>query len=243
MCLNICMTIKCIAFDLDNTFWECDPLIIKGEELFYQWLQEFYPQISDKLTADALVKHRMEYIQAQPHRHYDLTSLRKDWMRHIAEHIGEINNQDEEDFESNFVEKGFQVFWQQRNNVVFYDGVIPMLEKLSKKYSLGVITNGNADVNYIGIGDYFDFTLSSQDAGVAKPHEDIFLQALQLADSTIESTVYVGDDPKCDVIGPQNIGMRAIWYNPTLKPWPGGKIPAAVFQRHDELEDKISKLE
>lgn len=242
LCLNINMTIKTIAFDLDNTLWDCDPLIIKGEEKFYQWLHDVYPKITRKLSADKLISHRMEFVQAQPERHFDLTTLRKDWMRHLAVDIGEVVIDNEDEFETNYIDAGFHIFWHERNNVVFYDGVMQMLENLSKKYSLGVITNGNADVNYIGIGDYFDFALSSQAAGVAKPHQDIFQQALEISGSKIENTVYVGDDPKCDVLGPQNIGMRAIWYNPRLKPWPGGKTPAAVFQHHHELEDKINKL-
>jgi len=241
LCLNVKMTIKCIAFDLDNTLWECDPLIIKAEQKFYLWLQSAYPQITQCFTERELVAHRMSYIQARPELHYNLTHLRKDWMRQIASEIDGLTV-DENNFEVSYVEAGFQVFWQERNNVIFYDGVLDMLENLSRKYSLGVITNGNADVNFIGIGHFFDFSISSEMAGVAKPHGDIFHQAMNLSAYDIENTVYVGDDPKCDVLGPQSIGMRALWYNPTLKPWPGGQTPAAVFRKHDELEDKIRKL-
>jgi len=236
------MTIKCIAFDLDNTLWDCDSLIVKAEQHFYAWLKDVFPQITSKMTESELVEHRMAYMQNYPELHHNLTILRKNWMRQIAEEIGGISFKDETTFVAEYIEAGFHVFWHQRNNVIFYDGVLDMLESLSKKYSLGVITNGNADVNYIGIGDFFDFSLSSQEAGVAKPHEDIFYQAMRLSDYEIEDTVYVGDDPKCDIIGPQNIGMKAIWYNPKLKPWPAGKTPAAVFQKHHELEDKISNL-
>ncbi len=235
------MTIKCIAFDLDNTLWECDPLIVKAEQKFYAWLQSAYPKITKKFTEETLVAHRMSYIRARPEHHYNLTFLRKNWMRQIASEV-DVKSIDENDFEASYIEAGFQVFWQERNNVIFYDGVLDMLESLTQKYSLGVITNGNADVNFIGIGHFFDFSISSEIAGVAKPHEDIFYQAVRLSDHPIENTIYIGDDPKCDVLGPQNIGMRALWYNPTLKPWPGGKTPEAVFRNHNELEDKIRKL-
>jgi len=236
------MEIKCIAFDLDNTLWECEPLIIKAEQYFYQWLEDVYPKITNKMSESDLISHRMSYMQKKPEMHHNLTGLRKDWMRQIVKEFSGETIADKETFEAEFIEAGFHVFWHQRNNVVFYDGAIAMLENLSKKYSLGVITNGNADVDYIGIGEYFDFKMSSELAGVAKPHEDIFHKAMELSDYGLEQTVYIGDDPKCDVIGPQNIGMRAIWYNPTLKPWPSGKIPAAIFQHHDELVDKIYKL-
>lgn len=235
------MEIKSIVFDLDNTLWECDPLIVKAESQFYLWLKESYPKITDSFNQDELVDHRIHYMQSRPELHYNLTYLRKEWMRQVAIEVDGISN-DEKDFDANYVEAGFQVFWKERNNVIFYDGVLDMLDKLSQKYSLGVITNGNADINTIGIGHYFDFSLSSEQAGISKPHEDIFHQALKLSRYSVENTVYVGDDPKCDVLGPQRIGMRALWYNPTLKPWPGGQVPAAVFRRHDELQDKISNL-
>ena len=235
------MTIKCIAFDLDNTLWECDPLIVKAEQKFYKWLDSTFPQITKNFSEKELVAHRMSFIQARPDRHYNLISLRKDWMRKVCDEIGGITA-DENEFEAEYVEAGFKVFWQERNNVIFYDGVLDMLENLSQKYSLGVITNGNADVNFIGIGHYFDFSISSELAGVAKPHEDIFHHAIRLSEHGVENTVYVGDDPKCDILGPHKIGMRALWYNPSLKPWPGGKTPDGVFRKHDELADKIQKL-
>ena len=236
------MTIKCIAFDLDNTLWDCDSLIINAEKHFYKWLVKTCPKITNRMSESQLVAHRMEYMRAKPELHHNLTDLRKKWMRQIFDEYANEEVADKETFNKEFIETGFHIFWHQRNNVVFYDGVIEMLDRLSNIYSLGVITNGNADVNYIGVGDYFDFTMSSEKAGVAKPHEDIFHQAMQLSDHSFDETVYVGDDPKCDVIGPQNLGMRSIWYNPDLKPWPAGQTPAAIFRHHDELEDKINNL-
>ena len=227
------MTIQCIAFDLDNTLWECDPVIEKAEQGFYQWLQSYYPKITEKYTEENLVAHRMAYMKEKPECHHDLTSLRKSWMRFLA---------DEVNYDHSYVESGFEVFWLKRNEVTFYDGALQMLERLSKNYSLGVISNGNADVHHIGVGHYFDFVLSSETAGVAKPHVDIFHQAVLLSTSEIHQTVYVGDDPVRDILGAQNVGMPAIWYNPSLKSWPGGKTPAAVIQHHNQLEDKISKL-
>ena len=236
------MTIKCIAFDLDNTLWECDPLITKAEQHFYAWLKTACPKITNKLSEDNLVAHRIDFMKSFPGLHHNLTELRKHWMRQIYDEFSGELVTDKISFEAEFIEAGFHVFWHQRNNVIFYDGVLEMLEKLAKQFSLGVITNGNADVNYIGVGDFFDFTMSSEIAGVAKPHGDIFQKAMALSEYDFNETIYVGDDPKCDVLGPQGLGMRAIWYNPSLKPWPGGQTPAAIFQHHNELEDKITNL-
>ena len=87
----------------------------------------------------------------------------------------------------------------------------------------------------------FDFVLSSEKAGVAKPHEDIFHQAVNLAGVDKHEVVYVGDDPERDILGALSAGLHAIWYNPALQPWPGGQTPTAVIQQLIELEETIAK--
>lgn len=230
---NVFMAIKCVAFDLDDTLWAVMPVIEKAEQGFYRWLDSYYPKITRKYSEGELIAHRMAYMKSKPECHHNLTDLRKSWMKFLADEIG---------YDHSLVEPGFEVFWLGRNQVTFYDGALEVLEQLSRNYSLGVISNGNADVHHIGVGHLFDFVLSSETAGVAKPHKDIFHQAVELSSSELDQTVYVGDDPERDILGAQNVGMHAIWYNPDLKPWPGGKTPSAVIQHHHELEDKISKL-
>lgn len=227
------MTIRCIAFDLDDTLWECHPVIKRAELKFYKWLKIYYPKISQKYSEAGLITHRMAFMQSHPDNRHDLTYLRKRWMELLADEAG---------YDYKLVESGFEVFWLARNDVTFFDGTLEILEELSDRYSLGVISNGNADVHHIGVGHLFDFVLSSEVAGVSKPHQDIFHQAVNLSNAEIHETVYVGDDAKRDILGAQNAGMDAVWFNPTLQPWPGGKTPFAVIQHLKELEDKISDL-
>lgn len=231
------MTIQCIAFDLDDTLWECHPVIEHAEHRFYEWLQSYYPKISQKYSEADLITHRMTFMHSNPDNRHDLTTLRKQWMMQLANEVGYDLKQDK-----SFVENGFEVFWLARNEVTFFDGTLMHLEALSARYSLGVISNGNADVNHIGVGHLFDFVLSSEDAGIAKPHPDIFNQALKLSKTEKHETVYVGDDPKRDILGAHGAGIHAIWFNPSLKPWPGGQVPTAVIQHLDQLEDKIRSL-
>ncbi len=231
------MTIQCIAFDLDDTLWECHPVIMRAEHRFYKWLQAYYPNISQKYSEAELVTHRMAFMQSHPDNRHDLTYLRKHWMMQLANEVDQKLKHDD-----SFIENGFEVFWLARNEVTFFDDTLDILEQLSKRYSLGVISNGNADVHHIGIGHLFDFVLSSETAGVSKPHPNIFEQALNLSSATKEETVYVGDDPKRDIIGAHSAGIHAIWFNPKLTPWPGGKTPTAVIQHLNQLEEKISHL-
>ena len=227
------MTIKCIAFDLDDTLWECHPVILRAEKKFYDWLKSYYPKLTDKYSESALIQHRIAFMQAQTDKLHDLTHLRKRWLKILADEVG---------YDYSYVDNGFEVFWLARNEVTFFDGTLDILEELSDHYSLGVISNGNADVNHIGVGHLFDFTLSSESAGVSKPHQDIFNQALALAKTKNHETAYVGDDPKRDVLGAHGAGLHAIWFNPILKAWPGGRTPTAVIQHLNQLHDKLSQL-
>ena len=231
------MTIRCIAFDLDDTLWECQPVIERAEQRFYAWLQSYYPKISQKYSEAELITHRMAFMHTHPNKRHDLTYLRKQWMLQLADEVGiplKNNNR--------FIEDGFEVFWLARNEVTFFDDTLDILEQLSQRFSLGVISNGNADVHHIGVGHLFDFTLSSESAGVAKPDPNIFHQALRLAKAEKHETVYVGDDAKRDILGAHGAGIHAIWFNPKLTPWPGGRTPTAVIRHLNQLEDKIKDL-
>lgn len=231
------MTIRCIAFDLDDTLWECHPVIERAERQFYKWLQSYYPKISQKYSEAELIAHRMAFMQSHPDNRHDLTYLRKQWMMQLANEAGLNLKHDD-----SFIENGFEVFWLARNEVTFYDDTLDILEQLSARYSLGVISNGNADVHHIGVGHLFDFVISSEQAGVSKPHPDIFKQALDLSNTTKQQTVYVGDDAKRDVLGAHGAGIHAIWFNPKLTPWPGGQTPTAVIQHLNQLEDIVGRL-
>lgn len=226
------MTIQCIAFDLDDTLWACNPIIMRAEKRFYDWLKRYYPKICQKYSEDELIKHRSAYMKSRPDLQHDMTAMRKSWNQQLASEVA---------YDDSLVEPGFEVFWLARNEVSFFEGTLDVLEELSKRYKLGVISNGNADVNHIGIGHLFDFVVSSEKVGVAKPHKDIFNQAVELAGVNHSDMVYVGDDPKRDILGALSAGLHAIWYNPSLQPWPGGETPTAVIQNLNELDKAISK--
>ena len=102
------------------------------------------------------------------------------------------------------------------------------LRTLSSRFTLGAITNGNADPDAIGIGHYFDFVVTPAEAGAAKPSPEIFHAALSAAGTEAASAVHVGDDPERDILGAAAVGMQCtVWVNASLAPWPGGRLPDA----------------
>ena len=67
----------------------------------------------------------------------------------------------------------------------------------------------------------FDHVIHSHGERVYKPHPRIFqkaLDALSIEDPT--HAIYVGDSPREDILGPQDIGIPAVWINRTGEDWP-----------------------
>ena len=56
-----------------------------------------------------------------------------------------------------------------------------------------------------------DHVVTSYSTGWEKPHPAIFERALACAGVTAVETCMVGDDLDADVIGPQRLGIRAVW--------------------------------
>jgi putative hydrolase of the HAD superfamily len=218
--------IRCITFDLDDTLWDCMPVIEAAEQASYDWLAVHRPRITARHTLASLIDHRSDYMVAHPELHHDIGALRKRW---IALLLGEHG------YDDAAVAPLFEVFWHARNQVTLYEEARATLDALQGLYRLGSITNGNADVHYIGIGHYFDFNITAAAAGAAKPDARIYRAAIAAAGIAPERIVHVGDDPARDVAGAAAVGLRTVWVNVTGADWPGGAAPDAEVRHIGEL--------
>jgi HAD superfamily hydrolase (TIGR01509 family) len=227
------MSIECVTFDLDDTLWAVGPVIERAEGEFYGWLSRRCPRITAAFDPDQLVVHRRHYFKQFPDEMHDLTTMRKRWLAHILHEFG---------YPEVSVEMAFRVFWEHRNAVELFAEVPPAMERLRGRYALGVITNGNACVEFIGIAHWFDFVVSAEQAGAAKPAPRIFQAALAHAGVDAARVAHVGDDPTNDVEGAAGVGMRTVWYNPQRSPWPGARAPDAVIHSLAELDGALERI-
>jgi putative hydrolase of the HAD superfamily len=226
------MSIRCVTFDLDDTLWECEPLLMAAEEAFYDWIDAHYPRITECHSNASLVAHRREFFARFPEMGHDFTYLRRRWLHHLGETF---------EYGAELVEPGFRVFWEHRNAVTLFDGAHALLDGMRDRFSVGAITNGNADVHHIGIGHYFDFVITAAEAGAAKPKPEIFHAALDAAGVEASHAVHVGDDPERDMRGAMAVGMRTVWVNVSAEPWPGGPAPDAEIRTIDELQPVLDR--
>jgi len=223
--------IHCITFDLDDTLWDCAPVLEAAERVFYAWLAEHCPRITAQFDVHGMFLERRAFALRHPELMHDMTRLRKQWL---AGHVARYG------YPEAVVEAAFRVFWKHRNRVRPYAEVAALLPVLKTRYRIGAITNGNADLTHIGIDHYFHFITTSAAAGASKPAPEIFHAALAAAGVAPEHTVHVGDDPRTDILGAGAVGMRTVWLNPRLTPWPGGRLPDAVIRSLGELQGVLA---
>ena len=220
------MAITCITFDLDDTLWESGSVLANAEAKLYEWIARACPDIARTHSHGALAAHRRAHYASIPGIRHDLTRARILWLESLLEEWG---------YEADLAEAGFRVFREHRNAVTLFDDAARVLGKLGERYSIGAITNGNADVHRIGIGHHFDFVVTPAEAGAAKPDPAIFELALNAAGAPPGSVVHVGDDPVRDVAGAAALGLRTVWMNPEGRPWPDQARPDAEIRALDAL--------
>ncbi|MGR5177307.1 pyrimidine 5'-nucleotidase [Vibrio mediterranei] len=110
-------------------------------------------------------------------------------------------------------------------------GAKELLDALSGKAKLGIITNGFTELQAIrlertGLTKYFEHVVISEEVGVAKPDLGIFDYAHQLMGLPCKSRVLmVGDNPHSDVLGGINFGIETCWLNTQGASTPEGIQP------------------
>lgn len=92
-----------------------------------------------------------------------------------------------------------------------------VLEKLKKKYKLGMVTNGEVTpqalkIDILDMRKYFETVIISKDFGKDKPDPSIYLQAASDLGLKPEEIAFIGDTFATDITGAIQAGMKPIWY-------------------------------
>lgn len=209
--------IRVITLDLDDTLWDVMPVIRRAEAALESWLAEHYPRIPERWPSGKRQALRQEVVAGHAERAHDLTFLRKRVIAYMAEDSG---------YSADISEAAFDVFDEYRNRLELFPDALPALRRLSDRYRLIAVTNGNARLDKIGIADYFDGFVSARTAGAAKPDPRIFAAALEAGGSPADETLHVGDHPEHDVTGARRAGLRTAWVNRRREVWPAERAAA-----------------
>lgn len=218
--------VRALCFDLDDTFWEVKPVLVRAEARVADFIAARHPGLAPHLTAETVLDTRLALAAEHPTRAHDMTWLRTEALRRIAARHGH---------DPAIGDAAFEVFIAARNEVELFDDVRPALTALGARYAMATFSNGNADLHRIGIAGHFSGVLNAESVGCAKPHPEAFAAAAAALDVAPHEMLYVGDNPHLDVAGARAAGCRAAWVNRVGAPWPEGLSPGADLEVPDLL--------
>jgi putative hydrolase of the HAD superfamily len=220
--------IRAITLDLDDTLWEITPVIRRAEAELWAWLAANYPGITGRFTPESASGLRQQVLAQHANRSHDLRFLRKAVLLRMAEDAG---------YPTDLVEPAFQVFDAARNRVRLFDDVLPALQVLSQRFPIIALTNGNANLETIGVRQLFAGVVTAEEAGAAKPSPAIFECAMQRSGLSAAEILHVGDHPDIDVVGAGDAGLTTAWMNRRGSAWPRHlRPPDAIVTTMHELQ-------
>ena len=122
-----------------------------------------------------------------------------------------------------------------------FDGALEMIEKLSKKYRLFIITNGvkstqDGRFSVSPITKYFEKIFISELIGAEKPSK-VFFDAVEANIEGYERSraLVIGDSLSSDIKGAINAGIDSCWFNPHSKEAPEGWNITYTVKSFDEI--------
>lgn len=229
------MTLRLITFDLDDTLWDAPPVLQAAEAALQRWLAEHAPRLDDE-AGSRYRSNRQWLLEREPALKGRISELRQRALQRSLQQAGYADAQ-----AAQLAAAAFEHFLAARQQVALFPEVRPTLERLAGQFTLGVLTNGNADVQRIGIAGYFRFAFSAEQLGVSKPDPRAFQAVLAHAGVAAAQAVHIGDHPDDDIHGAQAAGMRAVWVNPQGKPWSGDRAPDAQVAGLAELPALLAR--
>ena len=198
--------IRLLTFDLDNTLWDVGQVIRHAEAQMWAWLDETVPEYRQVMTQDVLQTVRDGVIGERPELSHDVSALREAILFEGMQRAGMKDREARDQARAAFL-----VFFEARQEVVFFEHALDTLDALAGSYQLAALTNGNAHVEKIGLDRFFSFAFSSADVSASKPAPDIFHAALDRAGVPAYESIHIGDHLVDDIHGAGSVGMHTIW--------------------------------
>ncbi|MCF2947286.1 HAD-IA family hydrolase [Paraglaciecola aquimarina] len=198
--------IKAITFDLDDTLYENTSVIKKANAALIEFMYANFPETT-KLEQDYWKKLQTIIVKQSPILKNDMGKLRLQTLLLGFENLGYSQSKAQ-----NSAQECFTFFYSQRSNFVVRDEVHHVLAQLSKHIPLVAITNGNVDLEPIGIQEYFSQAFRASVDLLMKPNPDMFIAAQEYLKLPASNILHVGDNLHKDVYGAIKAGYQSAWY-------------------------------
>lgn len=193
---------RAITFDLDDTLWPFAPIGARIEERLDQWFRQHAPKTARQFPVAAMRRMRERMLEQFPEKAHDVSWLRRRGIETALAESGE---------DPALAEAAYAVFFAERNRVTFYPDSLPALSRIARLCPLATISNGNADLEAIGIAGYFPLRVCAREFGKAKPDAGIFHHTCERLGLAPAEVLHVGDDVHADIAGAHHAGLATCW--------------------------------
>jgi putative hydrolase of the HAD superfamily len=203
------MNIKHVFFDLDHTLWDFE----RNSNLTFEQLFKNHNiplKLVDFLSAYSPIN--FKYWKLYREEKVSKSDLR---YGRLKDTFDQLNYTVSDDVINQLAIDYIDVL--PSNNHLF-DGTIELLDYLSDKYELHIITNGFEEVQNLklqksGIDKYFNKIITSEAVGVKKPNPLVFEYALEQANAIASESYMIGDNLEADIFGALDCGISSIHFN------------------------------
>jgi FMN hydrolase / 5-amino-6-(5-phospho-D-ribitylamino)uracil phosphatase len=224
--------VRLITFDGDETLWPLAPVIEGALEDMCRAFAEAFPGARvtpEELTADRLA------VQHELPPGSSMRAYREAAFRRRVELFGGGPDV--------LVDQLVERFQTLRSSLIEpYPDALGVLDRVRPHAVLGLISNGNADVELTPFRGRFAFRLHAFVHGPEKPETGMFIDALVQSGLHAGAAVHVGDSLEHDVAGAHAAGWRSVWLNRHGAPNDSGIVPDAEIASLDELDAVLDAL-
>lgn len=205
------MRIRALTLDLDDTLWPVLPALERADRELDDYLRQHYPDVARAWPIPAMRALRAQVAQERLDLAHDFTAQRHLTMQRAFAACG---------MDEAPLDVLWDIYFTARNSVELYADSLPALQRITATHPVASLTNGNADLDMIGIRAHFAHHICARDTGVAKPDPRIFSMAAERLGVAPDEILHVGDDPVLDVVGARDAGLRTAWINRSGAAWP-----------------------
>lgn len=204
------LSIQALTLDLDDTLWPFAPIGARIDQVLHDWMLQHSPATAAMYPQDAMRALRERAFVENPHLHHDLSALRRLALQQALDASGG---------DPALLEPAYEAFYAARNQVEYYPDALAALERIAAIVPVAALSNGNADLERIGVAHLFAFQLGAREHGAAKPQASIFHAACTRLGVAPAHVLHVGDHMEMDVAGAIRAGLRGCWINREAAEW------------------------
>lgn len=197
---------KAMTFDLDDTLYDNYPIMRQSERALADYMNERFPDT--QALSDAQKRQiKLSVLRESP----ELCNDMGEWRRRTLTRIFTESGYSKEDVKHH-AEECFTYFYHQRSNFKVAHDVLDTLAYLAERVPLVAITNGNVNLEQIGIAEYFSTSFHARLDQPMKPDPTMFERARACLSCPASTILHVGDNLEKDIMGARRAGFASAWF-------------------------------